>query len=922
MKVNSGAANSLPQGVGVQQGGPRKKTKKQVELEDLCSKMFLPPDSFNRRNPYIVIAVVREGTVAALDRVLDDKDDESAEDPEEDAKEFGKDHDDMASKRGGKKRASPKSMPDQGREDWIPISPQSVWKEWRESRRNKTSVGELGGLDPSYVGIVIKYYVIPQVTMGVYAVKGLHEKLHFSVSPELIDKFVKDATKQGIEVQFLSPFGHHNDDMIELWTQADKQWETVKSTFENLDWKNNVNVLDKKRDERNNHQDTGGTNSLSFTERRTSMEIAFPGLTTATHANNMIPDMVRMSKIGKDTGWVKSHEEREANPEKANRERARTLLFLKTMHPECFVDAMTDTAMRAGFTPLVTHFDELNGRWDDHTYALVSFVHAVIDPLGKTPMHVRFSKVAYSRKVCEDFLQRYYYAQESCRDLTHFMEFLENNDPGRLFFNEELIKSGNMKAREMVAYCFYYCMPNVDKRMFLSAFIDPIHRLAEFFHLPFEAIVDISYCVGWCTEPTKFASVLDRWMMNGRLPTHQMLCWSAVETAKEMFGSISSGRFPRCGVFANAPLDKEGLVTAHPAVCLAIRNAGTMENGAYTDKRSFEEFVKKVPEKIPNLGGFSGQHWAQVLISLLVLKRPEWSKEAYVTNTTANFERFMNRFNLSSPETVKSILQSVSLSTGHSRFVVENIYCEMYKDYTGATKRVSQARDCFHLGSRMYQMKEVPYTNKYKACYLVYGSSKDAVEIQNDWWEQYPNTNTETQAGRRNPHRYGMTMKRAYAKWDRIVTNGGKLERSGRDTLYLGGSSDQKSTPTLLDVTVEFEDQQDLRSTDHMKNTQWLLDEFEGFDRNKIPADLRSISRAGKRVCKQDSYEKTLPTEAQFYPPPKRPFEEVMGLLVAEAHDWKLPPKPYIGPPGLPVTSFKPATLLSDQQWMKCQWKM
>jgi hypothetical protein len=405
-----------------------------------------------------------------------------------------------------------------------------------------------------------------------------------------------------------------------------------------------------------------------------------------------------------------------------------------------------------------------------------------------------------------------------------------------------------------------------------------------------------------------------------------MLCVSAVETAKDMFGNMASGRFPRCCVFASRAVDKAELVMQHSKVCQAIKRAGEIENGDYKEKWDYETFVKSITETIPNIGKFSGQHWLQVLITLGLLQRPQWSEEAFVTKTTVNYDRFMRRFNLSNAETVKSVFESVSLSTRYSRFLVENMYCEMYKDYVGGGNRASQARDCFHLGSRMYRINCAPYTDDYKTTYLVYGEENDAIEISKNWWEEYEKGNTKPQSKRENPHLYGQAMKKAYAKWRNILEHKGRLDFSGADgtgKLFIGFKKDvRKPPPTLLDVTVEFQDIAGARGTDHMANTRWLLRDFEGFRGNGIAANLSHLSRAGKKVCVQDSYQKTPPTEAQFQLPPKRSFEDVMGLLIAESGDWEAPPKTAIGQPCFPLASFKPACNLRQRDWLACEWKM
>lgn len=863
-------------------------------------KMYLPPDYFNKRNPYMIIAVVRGGTLAALDEELDDEDDV----------EFGKE----------KKKRKKKTTTSEVTEECGEVSSQSggsIWKEWSKNRapsdpygNGKLTVGEIGGLHDSYADIVIKYYVIPQVTMGVYATKGLHEKLHFSIMPELLDCFINDASSKGIEVEFLSPMGHHNDDNIELWTPEDKDWEVVEETFNELDWENNVKVLENERNERNNHQETGGTNTQNLATRKTSCYIAFPALKKATTENNMVPDMVRMSKIGIATGWIKTPAEREAQPERREREKTRTLLFLKTIHPDCYIEAMSDTATRTGFNHIVAHTDDHNGRWDEHTYVVVCFVHVVIDPLGENPMHTRFAKVAYSRKSAEDFMHRYYCVQESSRDMTKYLDFLKENDPGRLFYDEELIKAGKLEAREMAAYCFYYRLPNVDKRMFLSAFIDAIHKLAEFFQLSFEAIIDISYCIGWCTEPSKFVSVLDRWMAEKKIPTHQMLCLSAIEIGKEMYGNMNSGKFNRCGVFATHPLDRTLLIKEHANICSLIQEAGEMHNGEYKVKWDYESFVKRLSEKVSNIGGFSGQHWVQCLVTLMVLKRPEWSREAFVTNTTKNYSRLMKRLSVSNPETVKNIFESVSLKTGYSRFIVENIYCEMYKEYTGA--HASRARDCYYWGSRFYKMEYKASTNEYKASYIAFGSEQDPIQVGHDWWTHY--SNSEMCEDSKN-------LSKLYSQWQ-IKFNKNPEEKFPGKKLYFGGKN-KDGLSTMLDVLVEFENADGSRSSDHMLTTKWLLESTPQYEGGHVFPDFMCLSAAGKQACTlEECYKRTPAKEGQFPLPKKRTFEEVMVLLAAEAAEFEISEGGHIGTANLPVTKFKPAHCLTDDQWTACGLKM
>lgn len=853
---------------------------------------YLPHPDFTKKNHYVVIAVVTNELSSFLDEAIRAEQEIKGTKNKKNSKV----QENLQDRQKSQLNYSDETAPD---------IPYSIWELWMDIGNKKSSIKEKGGLHVSYRNVVIKYIVIPQVMMGVYATTGLHEKIHFSIPPELIESFVEDATSLGIEVQFIAPGKHYKDDVIEFWTPGDQHWDTVEVMFNHLDWENNINLLKKERGARNNHEETGGTTSLNIVERMTKLHIAFPTLKNTTR-DNMVPDMVCMSKMGLNTGWVKSDEERETDPLTVNRERVRTLLFLKTIHPKCYIEAMTNTATRAGFNDIVVHTDDKNGRWEHHKYVMVSFVHVVIDPMGEMPCHARLSKVAYSRKSIEDFLMRYYYVHESKRDIKTFLDHLRINDPDRFFYDEETIKSGTLKAREMVAHCFYYTLPNIDKRRFLSAFIDPIHRLAEAFLLPFEAIIDVSYCIGWCTEPAKFAIILDDWIQQRFLPTHQMLCFSVVEAANEKFGCLSSGPFPRCKPFANKDIDRTMMETNHQLICDTIRDASIVDNDVYRVTWKYEEFVMNTSDKISNMGGFSGQHWVQCLISLLLLNRPEWSEEAFIAGTTTNYSRFVSRFGIENAETVKSIFESVSLATDLSRFLVENVYCEMYKTLT-------QARDCFHLQSRFYMISRDENTNKFNASYTVNGSQTGAIPIRHKWWENYPRPQT------RRMKIISRTTQHSYDIRRELIKLNGDILFCGSDGQEGLPLTTKKKIPSELDEHVQFGKEAGQTCLDYFAKTRDFLknkDDFPGFTR---------LSSAGQKASEVISvHKKPQIQESGFFLPEKNRFDAVMGYLLEEVQQMKMKPisTGKLPMPRLPVTCFKRPYELTTENWTTCGQKM
>ena len=460
---------------------------------------------------------------------------------------------------------------------------------------------------------------------------------------------------------------HTSGDFLRVYNEGMPGWSEIANEFDAIDFGANMNKwmdadgrVNVEPGERGNAPVHGGFSTQDLRHRTKEKKVAYPGVNKDTYQN--LPNMIALTKIANKLKLGSSFNQ--DVPQTRNRPGGthkgaeeldgmdlaglRYSIFAGNLDPDNGLEGTTAAVSDPSFDSVYVHLDTKNDQSDGMAFALVASVMITqtdVDAQDDSKL-LRLVQIGYQRKVCGDFLERY---KQLFILLEHIDDYIETLPQHRLGFKSSYLKE-QARFLESIDGVAYAELPNVDKKLFLSAFAYIITQLKEKYELGEYEVADLLEVIPKLTEPTKFYRILSGWMRDGLPKTRgkKFLSRSFYEECVETYGCYQSGPRSRVLAFANNPQSNRHHQQSIQTIVLAARKMNDMKvSHKHCTMNTLLDWLRNGSKDrqtdgifgVHYAGEFTVQHLSAVMVMTGFVRHGHLLSEAHVASTTETYRR-------------------------------------------------------------------------------------------------------------------------------------------------------------------------------------------------------------------------------------------------------------------------------------------